>query len=79
VARHAALVAALDATDGSTPLDALTMRFGGRQHMSRLLAEHDRLVVPPPTAASMPSTPTRSRSSTRPRRRSPRPGRCATR
>ena len=46
VARHAALVAALDATDG---LDAawtrLTIGSVAASTMSRLLAEHDRLVV----------------------------------
>ena len=46
VARHAALVAALDATDG---LDAdwnrLTIGAVAASNMSRILAEHDRLVV----------------------------------
>ena len=46
VARHGALVAALDATDG---LDAawarLTIGSGAATQMSRLLAEHDRLVA----------------------------------
>jgi hypothetical protein len=46
VARHAALVAALDATDG---LDAdwkrLTVGAVAASTMSRILAEHDRLVV----------------------------------
>ena len=46
VARHAALVAALDATDG---LDAdwnrLTVGAVAASNMSRILAEHDRLVV----------------------------------
>ena len=69
VARHAALVAALDATDG---LDA---RLGAADAparwrpagMSRLLAEHDAARRRrPPSRAAAPSTPRRSSCSTRP-------------
>jgi hypothetical protein len=46
VARHATLVAALDATDGlDTAWTRLTLGAVAATNMSRLLAEHDRLVV----------------------------------
>jgi hypothetical protein len=46
VARHAALVAALDATDGlDTDWNRLTIGALAASDMSRILAEHDRLVV----------------------------------
>ena len=46
VARHATLVAALDATDGlDTAWTRLTLGSVAATTMSRLLAEHDRLVV----------------------------------
>lgn len=46
VARHAALVAALDATDGlDVDWKRLTIGAVAASNMSRILAEHDRLVV----------------------------------
>ena len=46
VARHATLVAALDATDGlDTAWTRLTLGSVAASNMSRMLAEHDRLVV----------------------------------
>jgi len=46
VARHAALVAALDATDGlDVDWNRLTIGAVAASNMSRILAEHDRLVV----------------------------------
>jgi hypothetical protein len=46
VARHATLVAALDATDGlDTAWTRLTLGSVAATNMSRMLAEHDRLVV----------------------------------
>jgi hypothetical protein len=46
VARHATLVAALDATDGlDSAWERLTLGAVAATNMSRMLAEHDRLVV----------------------------------
>ena len=82
VARHARAASRRSTRPTASTLAwaRLTSRVGRRQPaMSRLLAEHDRLVVA--AAEQRPQCQVRrrrSRSSTRPRRRSRRPGRCAT-
>ena len=80
VARHAALVAALDATDGlDVDWKRLTIGAVAASNMSRILAEHDRLVVAAADRGSRAKYADAIKVLDRGRRRrSPRPGRSAT-